>query len=626
MLRRMGIATWIVLILAAAPLAAQQPPEQWHLNGSAGVNLLRDSNTPIISQAPESEFTSVNSTAAGALRLALDGYAKDPRLLPFSLDFSGERGANAVDVGSYRNTLLNWGFNTVFLPERPWPLRFYIRHSQYDANGGVFNETSDNSAMGLDWTLNLPKLPKITVGYTRLANKIRLPTSLTSSSYDQRLAHLEAQDTWKAWEWTAGVDSYSDVSDALAGIFIPSRYRQDLRVVSGRVRRFFWNKKAEFDLNDRNEWRKSEYPGSGKSKSTDDNVNTSLRIQHTQKLSTTYFYTLTRVGLSNFLPLTPGQPGGVISGISIIQLPTFVSHFAGARADYRVTENIEVFEEVRYQNLSSPPTDFEVRRSLTESLSGITYHRAWHTWEVGGAYIGHLQLLGTNFGNRNNTFSNDWEGRLAWGNVRRVRLSGMGRSSKLNLVEQLGGFSQNSLARLEAVTASLRPFRLRASAERSHLAFLNQGGNTEQDFTNFSGELSHPRFSLGASRSLGSGFGALFPEDVRLRPLVSTPLPLDQLIYTPLLDRTSRVTAANFLFHLNHSLDISATWRQEKNILSTSDQNFRIFDVHGRYRIGKVTLEAGFGKFDTNVIIVQGQTGTRINRAYVRVARDFKIF
>jgi hypothetical protein len=596
------------------------------MNGSAGVNLLRDSNTPVLSQAPESETTSVNSTAAGDLRLALDGFAKDPRLLPFSLDFSGERGANAVDVGSYRNTLLNWGFNTIFLPERPWPLRFYIRHSQYDANGGVFNETSDNSAMGLDWTLRLPKLPKITVGYTHLTNKVRLATSLTSSSYDQKLAHLGAQDTWKGWEWTAGVDNYSNVSDALAGLAIPAQYRQDLRVASGRVRRIFWNKRAEFDLNDRSEWRKSEYPGSGKSRSTDHNLNTSFRLQHSPKLSTSYFYTFTRVNLSNLSPFGNTEPTGLVFGVTFIAPPTFTSHFGGAHADYRATKHVNLFEEVRYQHLTAPPSEFELRQTLTESLSGITYQRAWRTWEVTGNYTGHLQSMGTNLGNRNNTFSNDMEGRLAWGNVRRVRLSATGRTSKLNLVEQLGGFSQNRLVRLEAVTARLRPFRLRASAGRSHLEFLNQGGNTRQDFTNFSGEISHPRFSLGATRSFGSGAGALFPEDVRLRPLISISLPLDQLIYTPLLDRTTRITAASFLFHLNHRLDISATWRQEKNLLRTSDQNFRIFDVHGRYRIGKVTLEAGFGKFNTNVAMLQALTGTRINRAYLRVARDFKVF
>lgn len=626
MLRRKGKAIWVVLILAAAPLTAQKLPETWHLNGSAGVNLLRDSNTPVISQAPESEVTSINSTAAGDLRLALDGFAKDPRLLPFSLDFSGQRGSNAVDVGSYRNTLIDWGFNSIFLPERPWPLRFYYRKSQYDANGGVFNETSDNSALGLDWTLRLPKLPKITVGYTRLTNKIRLATSLTSSSYDQKLAHLGAQDTWKGWQWTAGVDSYSNVSDALAGLAIPAQYRQDLRVVTGRVRRIFWQKKGEFDLNDRSEWRKSEYPGSGKTTSSDHNLNANLRLQHSPKLSTNYFYTFTRVNLSNISPLGANESTGLVFGITFLQPPTFTSHYTGARADYRATEHVDVFEEVRYQHLTPPPSEFELRQTLTESLSGINYQRSWRTWEVAGNYTGHLQSMGTNIGNRNNTFSNDWEGRLAWGNVRRVRLSAMGRASKLNLVEQLGGFSQNKMLRLEAVTARLRPFRLRASAERSHVEFLNQGGNTQQDFTNFSAQLSHPRFSLGATRSLGSGAGALFPEDIRLRSLISIQLPLEQLIYTPLLDRTTRTTSANFLFHLNHSLDISASWRQEKNILKTSDQNFRIFDVHGRYRIGKVTLEAGFGKFNTNIAMIQARTGTKINRAYLRVARDFKIF
>jgi len=82
----------------------------------------------------------------------------------------------------------------------------------------------------------------------------------------------------------------------------------------------------------------------------------------------------------------------------------------------------------------------------------------------------------------------------------------------------------------------------------------------------------------------------------------------------------------NFTLRARRSLDINGVWRRENNVFSLSHQSLRTLDVFARYRLGKVSLDAGVARFMNEVDTPGIFNGNRLNRVYVRIGRDFSLF
>jgi hypothetical protein len=612
------------ILLAAMPLAAQAPPsERWHLAGTLGMNLTRTTQTSLFS-VPTSSPSASYDTAQGDLRMALNGFLENPELLPFSVNFDGAHGSNTVAAGGYRNNVVDWGINTTFLPARPFPLRFFYNSSHLGTSGDTFGQDSDTSTLGVDWTLRLPRVPLFTVGYTRFTNELRLPTSLFQNSYRQGHFYLSAQDSWKGWEWGLGFDKYSNASNFGNASLLPTDFQEDVKAFGARLRHLFWGQKADFRLDQRDEWLSNLFPGQGISDLTTNYTSTTLHLQHTEKLASSYFYNFSRVQQEGTVStvLLPG----LAPNVTLFVLPTFDSNYAGARLDYRVAPFVGLFQELRYQHVTPVSNQFEFRESLSESLSGANFVKGWRGIDVSASYVGHLQYMGTNRSNDSRSFSNEAQGRAAWGDPRVVRLTGTVAYSKLNLVDQLNGFTEDHRYRLEAETRRWNNAAFRLAVERFTAELLNLSGDVNQRGTNFSAQVEHRRFSLAFTRSLGNGFGALFPAFVQLQFRISSPLPLEQLFFTPLLNRTMRASSAVLVLRLRRNLDLSGNWRTERDLLTASHFEFRQVEGRLRYRLGKFTFDTAIGSYRNTSFAGVNFSGLRTNRYLLRVTRDFRVF
>lgn len=617
---RTAIAAAFVLATALVPqAAAQQPPaERWRLNGSLGFNVSQVSNQPISPSSPGSDY----GTIAGDLRLSLTGFLSDPEFLPFSLQLSTSQGAYNAGSSDYRRNLLNWGFSTTLLPARPFPLRVFYNSSSYDSTGGIFGQNADTTTLGVEWTIRHHRLPHIHTGYRRLRSDIRLATSLTDNDYRQGHWFLNVRDDWKGWEWELGTDRYATDSNFSAGLGLPADFAEDLRILTGNLHRALWSGKGDFRAEHRSQWRESRLQDGAESDANETYTSATVLLRPTARLSSAASYNFVHVERSD--NARSRQPAD--TQLIFLAAPSFSSHFLSGRVDYRLMDGLSVFEDVRYFRIQQPPATIELREALTESLTGANYQKSWRGFLFSAGYTGRLQAVRTNRNARAHTFSNDWEGRVAWGKVHTLRLTGSARYSKLNLVEQLNGFSQDRRFRLEATTERLRSFRLDAAAEHLRVALLNLGGRTEINTTNFNVQLSHRRGSLAVSRTLGEGAGAVFPADVIAGRRLSLPLPVGQLIDTPLLDRTTRITALQGALRLARNLDLYAQWRTERNLFASSTQKFRILDARLRYRIGKLSLDAGWARYRSAIAMPESLSGLRVNRYFFRIARDFQVF
>jgi len=620
---RLAIQLVTIALAAALPgFAQEQAPERWNLQGTLGADLSSTTNTPLFAPS-NSNLASGYSTVAGDFGLVLGGFLKDPKFVPFTIDFSGEHGSNAVALGGFRDTVYDFGFSASFLPDRPFPLHIFYRKSEYGANGTGFGETSDTSSFGLTWELRVPRLPHVDVHYLRQANEVQLPTSLTNSNFHLNQLGIDANDRWKGWNWNAGFDDFSTTNNAVAALTLASPFQENLKLQDLLVTRTFWDTKARFNLAERLEWQEEDLLGQPGGRFTDAYVTSQLQIQHTPKLSSHYFYTFTNISQSGGTSLS-GSEGS--SNLSLIQIPAFTSSTLGGGVDYRIIPSVTLFQQVQEYFVTTVPGVGEAETSEFDSMTGAAFGRMWRGFELGGSYSGHFQELGTTLGHHPATFSNDLQGRVSWGDVRRVRLTASGIDSKYNLVEELGGFTTNRSLRLQAETTRLRGWHLQGSAERARLEYLSASGDVKTNTTNYSAQVEKGRVALGAGRQALAGAGALFPALVTAQQWLGLPLPLGELVATPLLNRLSHVNTAAATLRLRRQFDVSANYMSERDQLAASEPKFRTIDVSARYHIGKLGIQAGFGSYRIENITVPLRTGNLLNRYFLRISRDFKFF
>lgn len=607
-----------LVLMSALPCMAQyydEGVERWHLRGSAGVSFFRNTDTPLVNGSGES---STYNDVAGDLGLDLSGFVKDPKFVSFDTNFNLQQGANSSDGADFSNSLLGGGFNVAFLPVSHYPFHFMYQKSAFDTSGSLFGSNSDTSQLNAQWMLDLPNLPRFTFGYRSSSNDVRLATSLSNTGYDQSDWSFQAQDNMKGWVWNAGLNFGNFNANSL-GTLVITGTKEDYLNWGGRVYRNFWDNKALFQADFRSERYHYDIQGSGTSDNSDIITSASLLLQHTPKLSSHYYYSFTRVDVSSNL--------NEISGVTILTLPSQDTQSVGGRVDYQVWQPLRVFQELRYSRLTPlPGTAMESRTALSESFSGATIQKRWRQFDLGGTYMGELQLMGTNLGNQAHTWSNNVDARVGWGEAKKVHLLGTYRYSQFNFIEQLGGFTHDQHYGVQAETTHFWGTRFIGSVEHGNLDILNLSGKTTRDYSNLMFQAEQRKFVFIAIRGFDDGSGAVFPTDLTGRTLITAPLPISQLVGTPLLDRTTRLTSVALTLRLKRNLDIGADWRKEDNILFNSTQDYRIWELRGEYRLGKVTLDGGVGNLRTSIGSDLGNSGLGINRYWFRVRRDFNVF
>jgi len=209
--------------------------------------------------------------------------------------------------------------------------------------------------------------------------------------------------------------------------------------------------------------------------------------------------------------------------------------------------------------------------------------------------------------------------------VQRVHFTAIAQDTRLNLVEQIGGFTDEKRVGLEAETHMVKQFRFRVNGEYSNIDLLNVSGNTRSKNVLYSAQADHRLFSLWFSESFMDGAGALFPQGLIDRTFLVVPLPVSQLLATPLLNRTTNARAAGLIGRPRRNLDLMLAWRTENVTLQGSQQEYKVLQGDARYRLGKFSLEGGYSRNLNDVTNITTFTGNRLAVWYVRIGRDFKV-
>lgn len=619
----LAVAAFVVLV----PSAWAQydfEPERWHLTGSAGFDFNSTSQRLLPSQTGSDQLSPL-----GDLRLNADGFLFDPKFLHINGGFDLQKGASNSEQVSFDNRGLGGSFSLAFLPRSHFPLRVIYSKTNYGINGLALNQDEDTSRLDLEWLAIVPKLPRISIGFQRYANDVQVPNSFSNRSFRDTGVNVGLSDIWRGWQWSGNAGFDQGSTTAVAGVSLSTPFTNSEQIGNFTADRSFWNQKAQLRFENRELFRHNSLDANASSDSRELTDTAHFDDRLTEKLSVNTGYSFSQVNFesSNFGALLPG------AGLTqLIALTSNTSHGVTGGLSYRLKQWLRIGQEVRYTHVTPVATAAESRLSFTETESTVSADHRWHGLDLSGTYSGRFQVVSTTLGRLPNAWSNGFSGRIGWGDVRQFRLTGFYEHNRLNLVEQIGGFSLQKQARLEVESAWVKPLRLRASAERVEVGILNLTGSTDSRATAYAVSAEHRLFTLSFTAATSSGAGAIFPEGAIDRQLLIIPLPIAALVGTPLLNRDTVSHNFTILARPRRRLDASFTWRTERDDLFASNQSYDTIQAIAHYRIGKITLEGGFSNNEIDVLDLRSlaflgsSNGDRLRRWYVRIARDFTVF
>ncbi len=592
---------------------------RWRVNGFAGFDLTHTSQSATGQDAQSGQLFPL-----GDVRLNADGFLLDPKFLHLNTGFDFQKGANTSDRGDLALGGMNTALNVAFLPNSHLPLRVSYTRTSHGVTGLGLDQNDDQSRLDVQWSMMLPRLPHLTVSFQDYGTTVRVPTSFSDTTYSDRGLGLGLADSWKDWRWTGNFSIGNGSSSGVSVLGLPNPFDHSTRAGSFNLGRNFFDNKARLSFENLEVWRRDHLGGDGSDQSSELTNNVRFDLQINNRLSLAAGYGFARVefegqGLSSLL-----APAG--AAIQVISFSSSSSNSFNGRLDFHPRNWLRLTQEIR-TTLSSPLDALaESRTSFTETSSTLSAEHTWRGFDVTGSYTGRFQLARTTLDRSPDSWSNSFHARVGWGNVRYLRVAASAQDSRLNLVEQIGGFTDEKRGALELESHRLKYFRLRTGASYSQMELLNLSGNTRSKIVTYSFQAEHRKFVIAAATSFMDGAGALFPAGLIDRQFLVVPLPIVQLLATPLLNRTTRTESVSLIARPRRRLDATISWRKEDTRLIDSAQAFNVLQADGRYRLGKFSLEGGYSRNLNNVTVITGLSGTRLAVWYFRIGRDFRIF
>ena len=614
----MGLSAMAV-IPAEAQYSDAEPP-RWQARGFAGFSIGHTSQE----QRPQEAQTD-QLFPLGDLRLNSDGFLLDPRFLHLNTALDYQRGTNSSDRGDLATGGLNFAIASAFLPKSHVPLRVNYNRTSHGVSGLGLNQNDDGSRLDVQWSMLFPRLPHLDLSFQKYDNTVHVPTSVADRNYNEMALGATVSDVWKDWRWTGNFSQSNGTSTGTALVLgLNSNFENSTRTGSFQVTRNFWENRAHLRFENRELWRHDQLSGDGNNRSSEKTDTANFDVQVTPRVSLNAGYAFTQVNFNgtNFSGVL--GPGGAL--VQLLSFSSSVSNAVSGRVEYRPWEWLRFSQDVRTVRTTPLAMATESRTSFTDTASTVSADHHWRTFELMGSYTGRFQLTGTTLENSPNSWSNSFTGRVGWGNVQLARLTAVAQDTRLNLVEQIGGFTDDKRIGLEVETRHFRTFHLRASGEYSNVDLLNVSGDTRSKNVSYSLQADHRLFSLWWTTSFLDGAGALFPEGLIDRTFLVVPLPISQLLATPLLNRTTHSRTVGLIGRPRRNLDVTATWRVEDTQLAVTRQKFNIVQGDARYRLGKFSLEGGYSRNLNDVINVTGVNGNLLAIWYFRIGRDFKVF
>jgi len=590
---------------------------RWRVNGFAGFDL-----THTLQSQTNSTVETGQLFPLGDFRLIGDGFLVDPKFLHVNGAFDYQKGANTSDRGDLGLGGMNMAVSTAFLPNSHEPLRVSYTRTNHGVTGLGLDQNNDDSRLDVQWDIFRAHLPHIIASFQDYSSTVHVPTSFSDHSFSERALNLGASDTWKSWQWSGSFSTGSGSANGTSPIIQDNIFDNSTRAGFFNLFRSFWDNKAHLRVENRDVWRDEHLQGDGSTSNKELTNNATFDVQLHPKVSLTAGYAFSQVAFQNssFATQLPGS-----CPIQLLSLVASHSNSVTGRIDYHPLSWLRLSQDIREAFYSPATGVVESQLSYTDTDSTIEASHRWRSFDFTGSYTGRFQIDSTTLDQTPSSWSNSFTGRVAWGDARNLHVAVSAMDNHLNLVEQIGGFTDEKRVGFEAETHRIRSLRLRVAAEDSQVDLLNVSGNTRSKMVTYSAAADHRLFNVDYTNAFLDGAGALFPLGLVDHQFIVIPLPIGQLVNTPLLNRTTHAQTVSFLGRPRRRLEVSLAWRTEDTVLAASEETFNVLQTDARYRLGKFTVEGGYSRNLNDVTIITGINGTRLAIWYFRIGRDFKL-
>lgn len=624
------IGILLLALAASAPTFAQYQYEQeipkWSLSGDLGFDFNHDR---LASRG--TGFQGANSTNqyGGTVDANLHGFLFNPLFLDFNAtvnDLQSSSGSQSnVDNGASLPTInnrtgaLNYSFNGIFLSGRSMPLMFHYIKTDAGLTSTLLRHNQGTREYGFDWRPKLPYIRSMYVTYRDNTSDVAVPTSLYQTNNAQKTFQLNANDNLFGWDWNT---SFSDLAQNIGSIglaILPQNIIDHAWSHNFDIRRDFFDRLFTFSAGE-NVTRDHSLSPEGRSQFNLLGYHSNLIFRPTEKVwvGTNYSHEEFESGLSESF-IGPGVgPGNTFT------LPfTRIDSISG-NANYRPYSFFNLNGSVTYSRTDTPTVLETLEKTITPQVTA-TVTRRWRGFELNGVAGGGYRLTTSNLGNSANGGLYNFSATAARGSLNNLRWTTGFQLTHDLLPQMIGSYTNTGRWNLEAETYRFANWRFSAGVDYSRYDNLTVGGKFATNAWGFNVGAQRERYGARFYQTYSTGNGAIFPGFVPANEYI-VHLPLDQLVGSPLLDRTTRLTGLTG-FYIWHRWVVNGTMTRERDLLPINNQTFNYINVVVRYSLGKFTLDAGYSRnlLETNPDGLH-LNGTVFNRYRIRLTRSFNVF
>jgi hypothetical protein len=621
------LAILILVMGTGTPLYAQywfeQPQPRWRLYGDAGF----DFNKADLGTHGNAGSGSSNSQQMGGLVDAnLQGFLFNPLFLSFDAGINslqsggGSNGSSLLANGSTavgnRNGALGYNLNGVLLSGRGMPLTFHFVKTDAGLTAGNFKNNQTTKEWGAEWQGHFAHLRNVFASYRDNNATVEIPTSFYDTDNAAKIFQVNANDTLLGWDWSAAFSKISQQFNAIGQGILPDRTKDRSTTNSFEIRRGFWDDLVTFSGGETSIHEKAR--GSfGTSQFNFFGYHGGVRYRPSDRVSTgvTYTHDDFESGTSETIQTGTGQ-------VLTLALPQTMSSSLSSSTLYRPWNFLNLTGGVNYTR-SSTPTASEIMAKLINPYLGVSFtHRLLSTDLNGHANYGY-QFTTSNRGREANAPSVNLGLNAARGSLQVVHYTVGAQYSHQVIPQLIGSHSNSTQVSLSAETDRFSNWRLTGGIDYNRLYLLTMGGQFNTDGIGFNLGANREWYGIRFYRLYTSGVNAIFPGLVPGNYI--TVLPIDNLVGSPLLNKTTRVMGFSGYYNWRRWQFIGSLNR-EKDLFAQINQQFNYIDIEARYQLGKFILSASY---DRNVLNTgSGPTfgGSTFNRFRLRLTRSFTIF
>jgi hypothetical protein len=623
------VLTILVLSSASAPVFAQYLYEQeaprWSLTGDLGFDFSRDR---LSSHGSGFQGTNATSQYGGTVDANLHGYLFNPLFLDFNAtvnDLQSSTGSQSSfqDGGSLpsidnRTGALNYSFNGIFLSGRSMPLMFHFIKTDDGLSSSLLRHNQGTREYGFDWRPKLPHLRSMYVTYRDNRSEVAIPTSFYQTNNSQKTFQFNANDNLLGWDWST---NFSDLAQNVGSIglaILPQNIIDHAWSQNFDIRRDFLDQLFTFSAGE-NMTRDHSLSSEGRSQFNLLGYHSGLTFRPTEKFwaGATYSHEEFESGLSESFGLPPGTG-------SIFALPLTRIDSLAANTNYRPYSFFNLNGSLTYSKTAMPVLTETLEKTITPQLTASVTHR-WRGFDFNGVAGGGYRITTSNFGSTTDGGLYNFAATVSRGSLQNLRWTTGFQLTHDILPQMLGSYTNTGKWNLQAETYRFAHWRLSAGADYTRYNNLTIGGKFVTNGVGFNVGAQRERYGARFYRTYSAGNGATFAGFVPANEYI-VHLPLDQLIGSPLLDRTTHLTGLTG-FYIWKRWVVNGTMTRERDLLQINNQTFNYINLDVRYSLGKFTLDAGYSRnlLETNPDGMH-LNGTVFNRFRVRLTRAFNVF